>query len=83
MSEYKESVAENQELERQMEDIRAGRKEQEEQIHALEKENSLVESDSQSWNKKLEEERAQERLQKERTEALRLAYANAAQRYIS
>ncbi len=80
MSEYKESVAENQELERQMEDIRAGRKEQEEQIHALEKENSLVESDSQSWNKKLEEERAQERLQKERTEALRLAYANAAQK---
>ncbi len=80
LTEYKEAVTENQELERQMEDIREGRKEQEEQISVLEKENSLVESDNQSWNSKLEEERAQERIQKDRTETLRLAYANAAQR---
>ena len=80
LTEYRESAAENKEIENQAADIRSRMKEQEEQIHALEEENTRLETEITQLTGEIEEARGKEALQSSQTEQVRLSYAASEQK---
>ena len=80
LTEYRESAAENKEIENQAADIRASMKEQEEQIRALEEENTRLEAEITQLTTEIETARGKEELQSSQTEQVRLSYAASEQR---
>lgn len=80
LSGYRESVAENRELERQSADIRESMKEQEEQIQTLEQENSRLETEIEGLTAEIEAAREKEAVQSAQTEKVRLSYAAGGQK---
>ncbi|MBO5277933.1 MAG: chromosome segregation protein SMC [Lachnospiraceae bacterium] len=80
LGEYRESAVESKEIENQASDIRASMSEQEQQIQALEEENTRLEADVAKWTEEIEEARKKEALQSAQTEKVRLNYAGYEQK---